>query len=241
MKAIVMGATSGIGLEVARQLYKEGWQLGLAGRRMENLEQVRAELGEDVCVEAIDITDVEAPQKLQNLIYRLGGLDLYFHSSGVGAQNKNLDSKIEISTVQTNCLGWVNMSTFVFNYFAKKQQKGHIAVITSVAQTRGIGLAPSYSSTKKFQSTYMQALSQLSKSRGLGIAFTEIRPGFVETALLNMEHNYPLMMQPEYVATKIVKALAKKKRCVTIDWRYRCVVFFWKLLPDWLWERVRIG
>lgn len=239
MKAIIMGATSGIGLELARALHRKGWQLGLAGRRADNLEQIRAELGDDVVVEPMDITQEDASDHFHTLIDKLGGIDLYFHASGIGSQNVDLNSDIELSTMQTNCVGMTRMVNLAYHYFNANQKRGHIAVITSVAGTKGIGLAPAYSSTKRFQSTYLQALSQLFKTKNRNIDITEIRPGFVDTAILN--HHYPMMMKPDYVAEKIVKAIEKRKRCVTIDWRYRCVVFFWNLIPNWIWERIKLG
>ncbi|MCQ2209443.1 MAG: SDR family NAD(P)-dependent oxidoreductase [Paludibacteraceae bacterium] len=238
MKAIIMGATSGIGLEIAKLLHQEGWQLGLAGRRAENLEKIRSELGDDVQIEAMDITKDDVADHFQILIDKLGGIDLYFHASGIGYQNAELNSEIELSTVQTNCAGLTRMSNLAFNYFATNHKKGHIGVITSIARTKGIGLAPAYSATKRFQSTYVQALSQLAKTRGEDITFTEIRPGFVDTDLL--KQHYPMMMKPDFVAAKIVKAIQKKRRCVTIDWRYCCLVFLWNMLPDWIWERMKL-
>ena len=100
-------------------------------------------------------------------------------------------------------------------------------------------MAPSYSATKRFQNTYIDALAQLARMEKLPITFTDIRPGFVKTDLLKND-NYPLLMRPERVAQRIVRALKRKKRTVIIDWRYVTLVFFWKLIPDYIWERLSI-
>ena len=235
MKAIVMGATSGIGLEVAKILNEQGYELGIAGRREENLKEIKESLPNVKAYEPIDITAADAPQKLARLIDQLGGLDLYFHSSGIGYQNKELEPELELRTIETNCSGLTRALHTVFQYFSENKREGQIAVITSIARTKGIGLAPSYSATKRFQSTYIQALSQLATTRKANISFTEIRPGFVDTALL--KHKYPMLLKPETVAQKIVKAIHRRKRVVTIDWKYRLLAFGWQLMPNWLWER----
>ena len=74
----------------------------------------------------------------------------------------------------------------------------------------------------------------------LSISFTDIRPGFVDTALISGS-NFPMKMNAAQVAESIVKAIEKRKRTVIIDWRYRLLTFFWRLLPEWLWERMKIG
>lgn len=239
MKAVILGATSGIGLEVAKILSKQGYELALSGRRMENLQKIQAELGNVKAIASIDITQEDAPQKLEALISELGGMDLYFHSSGIGYQNPDLDESIELNTVQTNCGGLTHMVDYVFKYYMENKIKGHIAVITSIARTKGIGLAPAYSATKKFQGTYLQALAQLSTIKNVPITFSEIRPGFVATELL--KHDYPMLMKADYVAEKIVKGIKKQKRIITVDWRYKLLVAFWKMIPDCLWERWNIA
>lgn len=235
MKAIIMGATSGIGLEVAKILNEQGYEIGIAGRREENLKEIKSQLSNVKEYESIDITCADAPPKLEALIRRLGGMDLYFHSSGIGYQNKELDPSMELKTIETNCSGLTRVINTAFEYFHQEGRKGQIAVITSIARTKGIGLAPAYSATKKYQSTYVQALAQLAVIRKADISFTEIRPGFVDTALL--KHKYPMLLKPEFVAQKIVKALQKKKRVVTIDWRYRLLVYAWQIIPNCIWER----
>lgn len=238
MKAVIVGATSGIGLEVAKILNEQGYELALAGRRLENLQKIASELNHVKAYAAIDITKSEAPEQLGELIHNLGGMDLYFHSSGIGYQNPSLDPTIELNTVETNCGGLTRMVDYVFTYFVERKQKGQIAVISSIARTKGIGLSPSYSASKKYQGTYLQALAQLATIKKCDIAFSEIRPGFVATELLN--HDYPMLMKADYVAEKIVKGLQKRRRIITVDWRYRLLVRFWKMIPDWIWERLDI-
>lgn len=101
-------------------------------------------------------------------------------------------------------------------------------------------MAPAYSATKRFQNTYIDALEQLANLQKLNIRFTDIRPGFVDTALLNGGKHYPMLMQANRVARQIVRALERKRRVAIIDGRYRALVFFWRMIPRCLWKRLRL-
>lgn len=283
-KAIVMGATSGIGMEVASLLAQRGWQVGIAGRRVERLEEVKrntnqiisektivsqkgnisegvkASRGEIICYQQIDVTSADAPTLLQKLIEKLGGMDLYFHSSGIGWQNYSLDFEKEMKTVETNGLGFVRMVDTAFNWFAQQSQeqdkgqelrleqksdksKGNdtyrIACITSIAGTKGLGAAPAYSATKRFQNHYLECLTQQAYMRHLPIAITDIRPGFVKTDLIAGD-NYPLQLTPQEVAQQIVNAIERGKTVKTIDWKYSILVSLWRMIPRWIWTRLTI-
>ena len=165
-------------------------------------------------------------------------MGIFLLSSGIGKQNPTLEADIELKTVQTNVDGFTRMVIAAFSFF-KQQGGGHIAVISSIAGTKGLGMAAAYSATKRFQSTYIDALAQLSRMEHLHICFTDIRPGFVATALLK-DDNYPMLMKAGDVARQIVRALDSKKRVIVIDGRYRLLVFFWRLIPNWIWERLPI-
>lgn len=237
-RIVIIGATSGIGYEVAKIYCRLGWRVGVAGRRIERLEAFKKQAPEQIEIQQIDVTEPEAVEKLHRLIDKLGGMDIFLLSTGIGSQNRTLNSEIELSTVNTNTLGFTRMVTAAYNYF-KDEGGGHLSVISSIAGTKGLGAAPAYSATKRFQNTYIDALAQLAHMEKHPVCFTDIRPGFVKTDLLKND-KYPLLMDPEQVAQKIIKALSRKKRRVIIDWRYAILVFFWKLIPSYIWERLSI-
>lgn len=249
MKAIVTGATSGIGMEVAKLLTERGWQVGIAGRRTERLAELQRSHEGIVCHRQIDITSPDAPQLLRQLIGELGGMDLYFHSSGIGWQNNSLDLDKELKTVETNGMGFVRMVDTAFSWFAEHgastaasaaPSRHRIACITSIAGTKGLGAAPAYSATKRFQSHYLECLCQQARMRHLDIAITDIRPGFVKTDLI-AGSNYPLQLDAKDVARSIVRAIEKGKSVKVIDWRYAILVSLWRIIPRWLWTRMRIS
>ena len=238
-RIIIIGATSGIGKAVAQGFIERGWRVGVAGRRQELLTQIETNYPEQVVCQVIDVSLPESTDQLQQLIEKLGGMDLFFLASGVGSQNRALDVEIELRTLRTNCEGFTRMVTAAYHYF-KQQGGGHIGVISSIAGTKGLGTAPAYSATKRFQNSYIEALTQLAKMEKLPIYFTDIRPGFVQTDLLNDGARYPMLMQPAPIAKSIIKALEHKKQVVTLDWRYAILVFFWRLITRTIWVRLNI-
>ena len=233
-RAIVVGASSGIGMEVARLLLQQGWTVGVAARRVELLQTIG-----QVEVAQIDVTAEDAAERLRSLITRLGGMDLFFYASGIGKQNRELKEDIELATMQTNGVGFTRMIGEAYRYFAT-QGEGHIAAITSIAGTKGLGPAPAYSATKAMQNVYLQALEQQAHARGLKIHFTDIRPGFVDTALLAGNFHYPMMLKPEKVAQEIVSAINGKQHIRVIDWRYRLLTALWRRIPRCLWRNMKL-
>lgn len=270
-KAIIIGASSGIGREVANLLIDEGWAVGVAARREDKLNELKAKArqlfnltsatdggqssvatdhktmfnlasatdgGKPSVVESacIDVTSDDAPAQLRALINRLGGMDLFFYASGIGKVNLQLQTDIELATVETNVVGFTRMIGAAYHYFAEAGG-GHIAAISSIAGTMGLGPAPAYSASKAMQSTYLQAIEQLIYQQKLPIHITDIRPGFVNTALLTGQH-YPMMLSPQKVARKIVQAINHKKHVCIIDWKYRLLTLLWRCIPKWLWRRL---
>ena len=201
--------------------------------------ELKALAPECVEVKTIDVTSPDAGERLQSLIEQLGGMDLYFHASGIGKQNRTLDEDIELRTMETNAVGFTRMIGVAYRYFAERGT-GHIAAITSIAGTKGLGPAPAYSATKALQATYLQSLEQQAHQRGLNIRFTDIRPGFVDTALLNDSFHYPMLMHPESVARDIVRSVYQHRHVRVIDYRYRILTFFWRLIPRWIWRRLKL-
>ena len=233
-RAIVIGASSGIGREVAKLLMADGWIVGVGARR----EELLATLGA-AAVERIDVTADDATVQLKSLINKIGGMDLLFYASGIGKQNRELKEDIELATMQTNAVGFTRVIGEAYRYFAE-QGRGHIAAITSIAGTKGLGPSPAYSATKAMQNTYLQALEQQAHARGLQIRFTDIRPGFVDTDLLAGDYKYPMLLKPEMVAKDIVKAIKRGKHIRVIDWKYRLLTAFWRRIPRWIWRRMSL-
>ena len=233
-KAIVIGASSGIGQGVAKLLIQQGWTVGVAARRVERMQDLGA-----AAIEQIDVTTEDAISGLTTLISKIDGMNLFFYASGIGKQNRNLKEDIELATMQTNGVGFTRMIGAAYRYFAS-HGGGHIAAITSIGGTKGLGPAPAYSATKAMQNTYLQALEQLANSQKLKIRFTDIRPGFVDTALLSGDFHYPMMLKPEKVAKEIVCAINHRRHIRIIDWKYRILTALWRRIPRFIWRSLKL-
>ena len=90
------------------------------------------------------------------------------------------------------------------------------------------------------QNTYIEALEQLANAQQLNIRFTDIRPGFVDTDLLNDGRRYPLLLDKVKVAKEIVDSIDKKRHVRVIDWRWRIVTSNWRLIPRFLWRHFKL-
>ena len=243
---IIIGATSGIGRAVVERLVGEGVRVGIAGRREERLKEIQERFGpEMVSYRVMDVTEASATVALDELIAEVGAPDALLYASGIGKQNPTLDEDIERRTVETNCLGMVRIVDHFVNYVKRepaynKKHKAHIAVITSVAGTMGMGPAPAYSATKSMQSAYLVALAQHARMQKIAITVGDIRPGFVATEILNPEKRYPMIMSVERAAKYVVRSLRRHQRITIFDWRYRLLVAFWRCIPRCVWERLTI-
>lgn len=238
---VVIGASSGLGERIASEFASMGWRVGAAARRLDRLEALAGRHPGSIEYEAIDITRPDAPARLESLIWRIGGIDVFLMASGTGRQNPLLADDIERLTVETNCTGFTAMVDAAFRYFASRPQsepRPLIAAITSVAGTKGLGAAPSYSASKRYQSTYLTALEQLAHIRHIPIDFCDIRPGFIATDLLDPSDSYPMLMTADHTVPLIVKAILRRRRVAIIDRRWWWVVKAWSIIPRSLWVRI---
>lgn len=242
--AIIIGATSGIGREVTVRLLEDGWKVGITGRREERLKDIQGKYGEESVSYAImDVREESATKVLDGLLEKTGAPDLFLHCSGIGNQNLEIDEDIEMNLIRTNCDGMVRMVAHFVNYVKgnpayDKRHKAHIGVVTSVAGTRGLGVSAAYSASKQMQTTYLQGLSQLSRMQMIPVTFSDIRPGFVATEILDPNQHYPFIMTVEKAGDCILRGLKRRKRIITFDWRFRAMVALWKHIPLPIWERL---
>lgn len=241
-RIVIVGATSGIGLMVAERLAMKGERIGIAGRKDDVMRALQRKYPGQVVWSHIDVTAEEAPAHLHDLIRRLGGMDTYFHVAGIGYENPDLRTDKETRTLLTNVVGFAHMVDTAYRYFRDEcHGRGCIAAITSVAGTNGIGRLASYSASKKFQQTYLRALNQLSNIQKLHIRFTDIRPGWVKTPLLEDDRKYPMCMTLDTAVPKVMDALRRKPRVSVVDWRWNILVGLWRLIPNALWVKLPIS
>ncbi|TPD65911.1 SDR family NAD(P)-dependent oxidoreductase [Flavobacterium microcysteis] len=236
-KAIIIGATSGIGKELAKILSKEGYKVGLSGRRNQLLEAIQSENPQTFEILQLDVVEIETLQeKLDDLVDKLGGLDLLVISSGTGDLNPMLDFNIEKITIDTNITGFTFVADWAFRYF-EKQHSGHLVGITSIAGLRGNRIAPSYNATKSYQINYLEGLRQKARKSKQDITVTDIRPGFVATDMAKGEGQF-WVATPEKAARQIFAAICRKKRTAYITKRWGLIALLLKILPKRMYERM---
>lgn len=239
-RIVIVGASSGIGRRMALDFAADGWKVGVAARRTDRLEEIRAKYPDLVQVESIDVSAPDAADRLRALIDRLGGMDLLLYAAGCGWYNPKLDPERELTTVAVNCDGFARIVGEAYRWFRRSGSRGRIVAISSVAGTMGLGGAPAYSATKRFDATYLQALGQLARMQKVPVSITDIRPGFIATDLLDPDTKYPALMTLDYAAPRIRRAVLHGGAVEYIDWRWHIAVALWRLIPDWLWRRLPI-
>ena len=237
---VIVGASSGIGYALAEALARGGVKVGVAARRTARLEQLKNRYPANVEVECIDITAIDAPTHLNALIHRLGGMDIYVHAAGIGYENATLDIAREVEIIGTDATGFARMLAAAYRYFKHTGIPGSIAAISSVAGTRGIGRMAAYSASKAFDYAYIDALEQLAVMDKLDIKFTDIRPGWIRTPLLNDKEKYIMEMSMEHALPLILKAIVRRQRVAYVDARWRTAAAAMKAVPRSVWKRLKL-
>ena len=159
-RAIVIGATSGIGRGLAECFAAQGYAVGLVGRRENLLKEIAQS---DPAAYRFAVADVTRPAEtvaaLECLVRELGGMDLCVVSAGTGDLNPSLDFALEETAILTNVLGWTAVADWAYNRF-ERQGGGHLVIVSSVGGLRGGGAAPAYNASKAYQINYAEGLRQ---------------------------------------------------------------------------------
>jgi short-subunit dehydrogenase len=235
-KVIIIGATSGIGRQLAILYAQQDWLVGITGRRTELLDELCITYPSKMIAAAMDVTAQDTTNILEQLIQQMGGMDLLIYNSGFGDTSEQLDWKIEQQTTLTNVNGFVAITNFAYNWFLNKPT-GHIAATSSIASIRGNSFAPAYSASKAYMSTYLEGLLIKIKKQNRNIYLTDIQPGFVDTKMAKANGRF-WVATPEKAAKQIVTAIHKKRFRVYITRRWWLIAKILKWLPDFIYHRI---
>src|SRR5215203_2992959 len=181
-KIIIVGASAGIGRELALKYAAMGHKVGITARRAELLKEVKNRFPENIVTSCFDVTASETPEQIHSLIKSLNGMDLLVYNAGFGDPSLHLDPEVERLTTNTNVNGFVEAVVFAFNFFVA-QGYGQIALTSSVGALRGNSWAPAYSASKAFMSIYAEGLNMKAYKLKKNIVVTDLRPGFVATKM----------------------------------------------------------
>jgi short-subunit dehydrogenase len=234
-RAIVVGASSGIGRALAERLAERGYEVGLAARRAERLEAIGESLPTKAYVARLDVTDTgTARERFDALVDAMGGVDLVVLSAGVGQPNPELDWEVEERTVAVNAQGFAALATAAMVTF-DEQGSGTLVGISSVAALFGGGSSPAYSASKAFVSNYCDGLRAWATGRDADVAVLDVKPGYVDT---EMTFGDFWMASPETAARQILDAAEAGRRHAYVTKRWRLVGWLVRAMPHGVRERV---
>ncbi len=236
-KILIIGATSGIGAALAAAYARTGWTVGATGRRLEQLEVLKAAFPERIFIRRHDVTAPDNIAILETLVAEMNGVHVIVYSSGIGIYNKNLDWEHERDTIAVNVTGFTEIATWAYRYFRQKGA-GHFVGISSVAAERGNGKAPAYNASKAFMSNFMEGLRQKAFHSKKDIFITDIRPGFVDTPMTRQNKGMIWVAHVDVAARQIMAAIARKKRVAYVTRRWALAAWVIRLAPRWLYEKL---
>ncbi|QJE94512.1 SDR family NAD(P)-dependent oxidoreductase [Luteolibacter luteus] len=228
--AIILGASSGIGLELAKVLSEKGYRLGIAARRLELLKAHATGDPNVVSVRAMDLSRADASGIFAEMAEEIGVVDLVVISSGTGHLNPELQWELEEETIALNAMGFARIACVAMSIF-EKQGHGHLVGISSVAALRGAGEAPAYGATKAFASRYLQGLHLRAGKWSGKIRVTDVRPGFVDTPMMKADKPF-WVASPRKAAEQIVSAIEAGKRIVYVTKRWSLIGWLLRHLPE---------
>ena len=235
-KVIIVGASSGIGKELAKIFSRRGCVVGITARRGELLEEVARELPAKSFARCMDVANPEAAVGIfEELVKEMGGVNVVVISAGVGFINHELEWKKEKDTIDVNVAGFAAIAASAMKHFFK-QGAGQLVGISSLAALRGGADGPAYGASKAFVSNYLEALRLKARGMKLPITVTDIRPGFVDTAMAQGEGLF-WVASPEKAALQIFTAIEKKKKLAYVTRRWGFVAWLLKFAPDCLLAR----
>jgi short-subunit dehydrogenase len=234
-KIIIIGASSGIGRELARLYAGEGALVGATGRRQELLYSLQLEYPNHVVTECFDATEKDMTIHLDSLVEKLGGLDMLIYSAGWGEPQEALEYAVEKATVDINVNGFLEAVFFGWRLFTG-QGHGHLVTISSIASIRGNRHSPAYSASKSFQSNYFEGLHIKARKMKIPLYLTDVQPGFVDTKMAKGPRFW--VAPPAKAARQIHNAISRKRWRVYITRRWWIIAKLFQWIPSWLYHRI---
>ncbi len=229
IKSIIIGATSGIGRELAKKMSLAGYTVGITGRRSALLDTLEAELPGPSFKSVMDLSNVlETTESFHQLLDKMDGVDIVVISSGTAMMNPEYPLSDDLDTIAVNVTGFTTIANLAYHYFSENDS-GHIVGISSVAAIKG-GRASVYNASKAYMSTYLEGLSCRARSERKNICITDIRPGFVNTEMAKGKGIF-WCASVEKATTQIFTAIKNKRRVSYVTKRWNLIALLLKNLP----------
>nr|WP_232371751.1 SDR family NAD(P)-dependent oxidoreductase [Leptospira ainazelensis] len=241
-KAIVVGASSGIGAEIAKQLLEKGYSVALVGRRKALLKAIAGEYirQKKAFIVTNDVSKFESVSKaFKNCVVILGGLDEIYYCAGVALNVKRdeFNTYKDFEMLNVNLLGafaWLNLAAAYF----QKKRNGVLVAISSFSGDRGRKAVPAYHASKAGLTTYLESLRN--RLARLGVIVITIRPGYVETSMTTNAKGTFWMISAQEAATRILKAKDKRQENIYLSWRWRLLSVVMRSIPSFIFKRLNV-
>ena len=248
-QAIVVGASSGMGAELVRQLAADGYRVAALARRQPELERLAQECapaaeasGGAVLVRSHDVSDTDGVARLwEELVRELGGCDLLVYAAGIMTkiEANEYDTRKDLKILEINtagCMAWCNAAA---QFFAS-QRSGTIVGISSVAGDRGRKGNPAYCTSKAAMNTYLEALRN--RLGAFGVHVCTIRPGYVDTVMTeDIQGSFVMPILPVGDAARSILSAARKRRNVSyVPGRWRWIMLVIRSIPSVVFRRLNV-
>ena len=233
MKALITGASSGLGADMARVLADKGYELILVARRKTKLEKLQKELGDKVQIEIMDISSTFNCMKLYNK-YKKEDIDILINSAGFGIYGEFTNTSIdkELDMIDINVKTVHTLTKLFLNDF-KKKNKGYILNVASSAAFLPGPLMASYYASKAYVLNLTAAINEELKQSGSDIYVGALCPGPVETEFNRVAKcSFSIKGLDSYQVSKYaIKNMFKKKMIIIPSIKMKLGVFALRLLP----------
>ncbi len=235
-RAIITGASSGIGEAMARQFSRRGYALALLARRADLLQKLASELPNAIAIPC-DVTDSAA---VHDAVARAGEINVAIANAGVGTTGWAAKSVSEAERMmRVNYFGMLYLFDAVIPQMMERRS-GRFAGIASIAGLRGFPTASGYSASKAAMQAFLEAARV--ELAPFGIRVTIVNPGFIATAMTEKNtFSMPFLMTTERAAKIIVDGIERGARIVEFPWQMSALTRFSRALPAWITDRMMGG
>lgn len=241
MRALITGASSGIGRDMARELAGRGYDLILVARRRDRLEEIAAELTTDCVVLTADLGEVAECKRVYEEAMQYGDLELVINNAGFGLCGRfaELDLDRELDMVKINVVA-VHVLTKLFVRAFRKRGSGRILNVASSAGFMPGPMMATYYATKNYVLRLTQAIAEELRRDGSPVRVCALAPGPVDTefnAVAGVRFAMP-GLSSEACARCAIDGVLKGKTVIIPGWQMKLSVAASKLTPEWLLPRI---
>lgn len=238
MKVVITGASSGLGLALARHYLERGATVAACARREELLQSLAAEFPGKVFCYALDVRDAAAIRAAaDDFMARVGVPDIVIANTGVSIGTLTRyaeDNDVFQHVMDINVLGAVK--TFQPFVEAMRQAKhGRLVGIASVAGFRGLPGSGAYSASKAALISYLESLRV--ELHGSGVKVVTVCPGYIRTPMTDINpYPMPFILEADEAARRMARVIESGKSFAVVPWQMGMVGWLLKRLPNWLYD-----